>query len=210
MDQASSGQSERGLSRLDAFSDGVFAIAITLLVLDIKVPRGEHDLVAPLLAQWPAYVSYVVSFVIIGIWWASHHGLLGTVERSDHGLLLANTLHLMCIAFLPFSTALLAEYLRESGEQLRTAAVLYVGTLLLAGLTFNLVWHQARRASLLRSSLSPPAVARSTRIFAASALAYLIAFVLAFVVPIAALAICVVIALLYGLPRGSGRARAAP
>jgi uncharacterized membrane protein len=210
LDEASSGQSERGLARLDAFSDGVFAIAITLLVLDIKVPRGEHDLVAPLLAQWPAYVGYVVSFVIIGIWWAGHHALLDTVERSDHGLLLANTLHLMCIGFLPFSTALLAEYLRESGQQLRTAVVVYVGTLLLAGLTFNLVWHQARRASLLRSSLSPAAVARSTRVFAASALSYLIAFVLAFVVPIAALAICVGIALFYGLPPGSGRARAAP
>ena len=207
MDEGSSGRSERGLARLEAFSDGVFAIAITLLVLDVKVPRGEPELVAPLLAQWPAYFGYVVSFVIIGIWWAGHHSLLEAFERADHGLLLANTLHLMCIAFLPFSTALLAEYLRESGSPLRTAVVVYVGTLLLAGLTFNLVWHQARRAALLRPSLGPAAVARSTRIFALSALSYLVALALAFVVPIAALAICVAIALFYGLPRGSGRPR---
>jgi len=90
MDEALPGRPERGLARLDAFSDGVFAIAITLLVLDIKVPRGEHDLVAPLLAQWPAYAGYLVSFVIIGIWWAGHHSLLATIERADHGLLLAN------------------------------------------------------------------------------------------------------------------------
>src|SRR5262245_23042404 len=98
-------------TRLEAFSDGVFAIAITLLVLDVKVPRGEADLAAALLTQWPSYVGYTGSFVIIGIWWAGHHELLGTIARSDHPLRLLNTLHLMCIAFLPFGTAVLAEYL---------------------------------------------------------------------------------------------------
>jgi uncharacterized membrane protein len=194
------GGPDRGIGRLEAFSDGVFAIAITLLILDIKVPRETHDLIGALLAQWPSYVGYVVSFIIIGIWWANHHALLDTMEQSDHPLLLANTLHLMCIAFLPFSTALLAEYLRDVGDQVTVAAVVYIGTLLAAGLTFNLIWHRAVRAGLLRRGFPAAAVARNTRLFAVSILIYAGAFALAFVVPIVSLALCVGIALYYALP----------
>src|SRR5207253_5195229 len=101
----------RGTARPEAFSDGVFAIAITLLVLDIKVPRAEGDLVRALLGQWPTYVGYLGSFIIVGVWWAGHHALLDTIGRCDHTLRIVNTFHLLCIALLPFTTALLAEYL---------------------------------------------------------------------------------------------------
>src|SRR5437868_4787912 len=139
MEEMPLGGPDRGIGRLEAFSDGVYAIAITLLILDIKVPHGVDDLVGPLLAQWPSYFGYVVTFIIIGIWWANHHSLLETMERSNHALLLANSLHLMCIAFLPFSTALLSAYLQGSGNQVATATVVYVGTLLATGLTFMLI-----------------------------------------------------------------------
>src|ERR1043165_7172616 len=90
---------DRGITRLEAFSDGVYAIAITLLILDIHVPHVDHGLVAALAAQWPAYLSYVISFVIVGIWWANHQAILDAIRHSDHALLLLNTLHLMFIAF---------------------------------------------------------------------------------------------------------------
>src|SRR5689334_9562684 len=93
-----SAERDRGITRLEAFSDGVFSIAITLLVLDIRVPRVEHGLAAALAAQWPNYLAYVLSFVVIGIWWANHHALMEHFNASDHLLMLLNTLQLMWIA----------------------------------------------------------------------------------------------------------------
>jgi uncharacterized membrane protein len=191
---------DRGIGRLEAFSDGVYAIAITLLILDIKVPRDTEDLIGALLAQWPSYFGYVVTFIIIAIWWANHHSLLETMERSDHALLLANSLHLMCIAFLPFSTALLSEYLRGHGNQLATATVVYVGTLLAIGVTFMVIWQAGVRAGLLRRGMTKEMVARNTRLFTISLLLYTVAFALSFVFPTAGLAICIGLALYYGLP----------
>jgi len=101
-------EKDSGLARLEAFSDGVFAIAITLLVLEIHPPTVEHGLGQVLLNQWPMYVAYIGSFIIIGIWWANHHELFEHFAASDHLLMLLNTLHLMCICFLPFGTALVA------------------------------------------------------------------------------------------------------
>lgn len=100
--------------RVEAFSDGVFAIAITLLILEIKVPEGagEH-LWTALGAQWPSYAAYVVSFLVIGIMWANHHTVFGYVARVDRTLLFLNLLLLLVVAALPWPTALLAEYLRE-------------------------------------------------------------------------------------------------
>jgi uncharacterized membrane protein len=191
---------ERGIARLEAFSDGVFAIAITLLVLDIKVPRGDHNLVGALLAQWPTYVGYVGSFVIIGIWWAGHHAMLDLIARADHTLRLINTLHLMCIAFLPFATALLSEYMTEAGAPFTTSAVVYVGALVLAALTYNATWRYAAANRMVVSYLTPPTVARITRIYNVSLVCYVVAFAFAFVLPVVALAICIGIALYYALP----------
>lgn len=192
---------ERGIGRLEAFSDGVFAIAVTLLVLDVRVPRGVPDLAAALLAQWPSYVGFVGSFVIIGIWWAGQHALLDNVARSDQALRVANLLHLLPIAFLPFATALLTEYLDAGGRQLTTASVVYVGTLLLAALTYDLIWRCAVAGDLLQPTVGPAAVARLNRLYMLSTASYVVAFALAFVLPLAALAICIAIALYYGLPR---------
>jgi uncharacterized membrane protein len=99
--------------RLEAFSDGVFAIAITLLVLEIPVPNvGKGELSEALVDHWPAYAAYVVSFAIIGIIWINHHAVLGYVKRADRGLLLLNLNLLLWVALIPWPTSLLAEYMQ--------------------------------------------------------------------------------------------------
>src|SRR5579883_2275203 len=114
--------------RLEAFSDGVFAVAITLLIFNVQVPHVEDAAVGrALLAQWPAYASYVVSFLTIGIIWVNHHGLFTRVQRIDRVLLFLNLALLMVVAFLPFPTALLGEYIL--GQQAsRIAALVYGAT----------------------------------------------------------------------------------
>ena len=100
--------------RLEAFSDGVFAIAITLLVLEIPVPKaGQRGLWDALLAQWPSFVSYLVSFSVIGIIWVNHHGVLDHLARADRGVLFLNLLFLLGVAFIPFPTERLAEHLTK-------------------------------------------------------------------------------------------------
>src|SRR5579885_2843908 len=100
------GSSERETDRVEAFSDGVFAIAITLLILDIKVPpHGSSDLLRILLGLWPAYFAYILSFVMIGIYWAQHHYIFKFIEKTNHVFNLLNLLFLLCIAFLPLPTS---------------------------------------------------------------------------------------------------------
>src|SRR5215211_1586279 len=101
--------------RLEAFSDGVFAIAITLLVLDIHVPTPQPgaNLADELGAQWPSYAAYVVSFLTIGIIWINHHAMFRRAREVDHGIMTLNLLLLLCVGVLPFTTALMAAYLKE-------------------------------------------------------------------------------------------------
>ena len=106
--------------RLEAFSDGVFAIAITLLILDVRVPRDLPEttrLIDALLANWPSYFAFLTSFATIGIMWVNHHRLFGCIARADHGLLIWNGLLLLGITFVPFPTALIAEYIGHPDER---------------------------------------------------------------------------------------------
>src|SRR6185437_449639 len=107
-----------------AFSDGVFAISITLLVLEIKPPAGYGNLLHDLLALWPSYLAYAVTFLFIGQVWANHHVMFDHIRAADRIVLLLNTLLLMSVAFLPFATSVLAEALR-SGHGERTAVCFY-------------------------------------------------------------------------------------
>src|SRR5579884_2632648 len=147
---------ERGASRLEAFSDGVIAVAITLLVLDVHVPASiEGALLAALTKQWPAYLGYVTSFLVVGIFWTNHHLLFKYIKRTDHFFLLINTLFLMCIAFVPFGTSLLETYMQK-GQPLneRIAALTYSAILLLCANTFSAVWFYASwKCRLLRRDL---------------------------------------------------------
>jgi uncharacterized membrane protein len=191
---------DRGLVRMEAFSDGVFSIAITLLVLDIHVPEVEHGLAAALAALWPRYVGYVLSFVVIGIWWANHHELCEHFAHSDHLLMLLNTLLLMCIGFMPFATALLSQYLPHGDAELTVAAAVYVGTLLLAGLAYNVIWRYAVRAGLLDHALTPEYIARRNRMALFSLLTYALALALVFASVPASLAVCFLVAVYYARP----------
>jgi len=135
-----------------AFSDGVFAITITLLVLEIRPPRNYSNLLHGLLVLWPSYLAYVVTFLFIGQVWANHHVMFDHIRAADRLVLLLNTLLLMVVAFLPFATSVLAGALRD-GHGERTAVVFYGIAFGVTALTFNGVWQYATRHRLLDQSL---------------------------------------------------------
>jgi len=124
-------------ARTEAFSDGVIAVAITLLALDLHVPSADSaaSLAHELGAQWPSYAAYVVSFLTIGIIWINHHAMLRRVVAVDHAIVMLNVVLLMTVVVIPFSTALLSEYLK-AGEGDHLAAAIYGGSLLLMSLAF--------------------------------------------------------------------------
>src|SRR5436190_1571551 len=132
--------------RVEALSDGVIAIAITLLVLEIKVPENAgDDLPHQLAEQWPSYVSYVVSFFVIGVIWLNHHALLAHLARVDRPLMSLNLFLLFTIALIPWPTNLLATYMREGGDAERVAALVYAGTMTLMGIAFGAIWTYSSR-----------------------------------------------------------------
>jgi uncharacterized membrane protein len=140
------------MARLETFADGVFAIAATLLILNVEVPDLEgHSLAHELVRLWPAYVGYAVSFATIGIIWVNHHTVLSQLRGADRTFLFINVLFLLCIAFIPFPTRLLATYVRTGDG--RAAAVAYGITLTATAVFFNLMWRYAigRGGRLLRA-----------------------------------------------------------
>ncbi len=132
--------------RLEAFSDGVFAIAITLLILEIKVPQldfaSADTLAAALFGQWASYLGYVLSFTMIGIYWVNHHYIFRFYRGTDHVFNLLNLFFLMTISFLPFPTAILSEYVENAGAA-SVAVMFYAFGLLLPSLGFGLMWFYA-------------------------------------------------------------------
>jgi len=145
-------------NRLEAFSDGIYAFAITLLVLEIKAPTAHelefgHGLWPALARRWPNYVGFLLSFFIIGIMWINHHAVFVYIRRADRRLMLANLLLLVGVSFLPFPTAILAEHLADPAT--RTAATVFYGaTLVFNSGTYNLLWWAGRtRPQLMDSNL---------------------------------------------------------
>ena len=130
---------ERNPARVVFFSDSVFAITVTLLVLEIRPPTDYTNLLHGLAALWPSYLAYALTFLFIGQVWANHHVMFDHIRAADRVILLLNTLLLMTVAFLPFTTSVLAGAL-HSGHGQRTAAVLYGIAFDATALTFNVVW----------------------------------------------------------------------
>src|SRR6185503_13494120 len=193
------------LGRLEAFSDGVFAIAITLLVLEIPVPSVEHgELPDALLDQWPVYAAYVVSFAIIGIIWINHHSVFGYIERVDRGLLFLNLNLLLWVALIPWPTSLLAEYMQAGGTDERAAALVYALTMTFMGASFGGLWlYIAHRPGVgAVSRLQPAEVRARTRRFVIGAPFYALSVGLALVSAPACLAVNAVLAVYYALPGG--------
>jgi uncharacterized membrane protein len=126
-------------ARLEAFSDGIFAIAATLLVLDLAIPKPEPTLLNGFLQSWPSYAAYATSFVTIGIIWVNHHAVLERMERIDRGLLFLNLILMLFVALIPFPTKVLAHYLQSGGANAHTAAAAYGVAMMLMGISFSLI-----------------------------------------------------------------------
>jgi len=185
-------------ARLETFADGVFAIAATLLILTVDGAVGGEgiDLGASLTHAWPAYVGYVVSFVTIGIMWVNHHTVMSLVARVDRRFLLANLGLLMCIAFVPFPTRLLAEHIRGAGAE--SSALAYGFTLTATALFFNAVWFYASAGRrLLRADADPRVVAGITRTYLPGPWIYLGAALVALASPTASAILYLAITALY-------------
>jgi uncharacterized membrane protein len=204
--EANAARGLRDTSRLEAFSDGVIAIAITLLVLEVHVPSPElvkdnSELWHELGKLWPSYVGYLISFFTIGIMWANHHRIFTFIGEVDHHLIVLNLLLLLCIGFIPFTTDLLAEYLSEPGE--RTATIVYTGWFLVTAIVYNVLWLYARRsATLIRPDADKALIQTISSRFRLGPPSYLVSFLLAFVSVEASLALQAILAGLYILPIG--------
>jgi uncharacterized membrane protein len=206
------GSPETGMSstRVEAFSDGVFAIAITLLVLDLAVPAREElpagGLAAALGRQWPAYFAYLVSFLVIGIIWVNHHAVFQRVRRVDRTLLFANLALLLFVSVIPFPTRLLAEYL-TAGRDSHVAAAVYSAAMLAVGLSFAGVWLSVTRdAGLLREPFEVSRSRAAILRFGIGNVFYLIAIGLSFVNAVATLTLHALIAVYYCFDQLSPRA----
>jgi uncharacterized membrane protein len=189
----------RDTLRLVAFSDGVFAITVTLLILEIKPPTGDGSLLQGLLDLWPSYLAYAVTFLFIGQVWANHHVMFDHIRAADRLVLLLNTLLLMVVAFLPFATSVLAEALR-SGHDERTAVVFYGIAFDLTALTFNAVWQYARRHQLLSQALDPDGATAISRRFQLALVWLATGALLGAVLPVLGVAVIVAFNAFYWLP----------
>jgi uncharacterized membrane protein len=185
--------------RLEAFADGVFAIAATLLILnvDAQVGEGSGAIGHRLLAIWPSYIAYAVSFVTIGIIWSNHHTVMGQLGRVNRVFLLQNVFLLMCVAFLPFPTRLVAEHLRDRHD-LQPAALAYGATMTVVSILYVTLWlYAARGRRLLRKDSDPRTVNGITRSYLPGSPLYLTATLLALASPLASVALYGAIALFY-------------
>ena len=189
--------------RVEAFSDGVFAIAMTLLVTAIKVPA--HELVATkglsqsLLALWPSYLAFLTSFVTILVAWVHHHWVFTLIRRVDHPFLYWNGLLLLCVTFVPFPTAVLSEYLVNPNAGM--VAHLYTATFLAISLAFDALWRHAskRLLSPRQTSLKKEEAAQITKQYRFGPILYLGAFVLSFASEGWSIALCLFLPMVFAL-----------
>jgi uncharacterized membrane protein len=180
-----------GTSRLEAFSDGIFAIAATLLILEIGV-----DTPGDLPHIWPAYLAYVTSFLTIGIIWINHHHTVSLIGRVDRTFLFLNVILLMTISFLPFPTKLVGDFLNDPGEE--SAVLAYAGTFVLMATMHQAWWQYARRnRRLIAEHVTETALRGVDLAYAPGIVIYGIAFAVAFASPLASVFLTFAIAAFY-------------
>jgi uncharacterized membrane protein len=198
-------------ARVEAFSDGVFAIAITLLVLELKVPLDNEQpggLLHALIEQWPMYFAFLTSFSVIGIMWLNHHRLFTLIQRSTHTLILLNMLLLLGVTVVPFPTAVVAETLRDPVNE-RTAALLYNGWFVCIALVFNVLWRYASVGDrLLGADVDQAVVTAQTRQYMFGPLFYALAWAVAWFNATLSIGINLALALFFALPLKVQRAGA--
>jgi uncharacterized membrane protein len=185
-------------ARLETFADGVFAIAATLLIIDVSVEADGARLGRALAHAWPQYAAYAVSFLTIGIIWVNHHACFSQIDRTDRRFLFINVGFLLCVAFIPFPTRLVAEHFRDDGA--RAAALAYGLTLSATAAFFNLLWfYAAAGRRLIRADADQRVVSGISRSYVPGLPIYLLATATAFVSPTAAIALFGAIAVFYVL-----------
>jgi uncharacterized membrane protein len=189
-------------ARVEAFSDGVLAIVITLLVLELQVPHdvpGDAALGAALAQKWPSYLAFVTSFATVGVMWVNHHRLFTLIGRIDHWLLMLNLLLLFFICIVPFPTAIVAEYLGRDGA--RTATLVLGGVFVCTAIVFNILWRYASASRrLIGHNVSQNVVDAQTRQYRFGPIFYLASFLLAFISPVASVAVNLAMAVFFALP----------
>jgi uncharacterized membrane protein len=184
--------------RVEAFSDGVFAIAITLLVLTFRDPRAGESVQYALLHQWPSYAAYAVSFLTIGIMWANHHTVMQQIGRVDRTFLLLSVVLLMFVAFVPYPTRIVAEFIRTGDA--RAAALLYGAAFTSTALSWAALWFYASLGNrLIAPDADPRVVSGITRSFLPGTLLYGGATLVAFLSATASVILFGAIALFYAL-----------
>lgn len=194
---------DRGTTRMDAFSDGFFAIVITLLVLELRPPHlpadvADYVLWEDLAKLWPSFAAFIVSFVNILIMWVSHHELMRITTKADTSFLYLNGGLLFGIAIIPFSTAVLATHILGPGAWI--AAGLYCAVLLWTALFFNLIWrYVAARPERLMPNVTPRDRARISRTQLITLALYAAAFALSFVSPMGSVALTLALAVFFGV-----------
>ena len=199
---------EKETGRLEAFSDGVFAVAITLLVLNIKIPGldvspvhlfADRDLWTQLGNEWPMLAAYATSFATIGVMWLNHHKLFEHIKRTNTMLMLINLLLLLIIVFIPVPTALLAAYLVR--PDFHAAAILYSATSLLMATSFNLLWRYASyHHRLLGKNVDARSVEAISRQYLFGPVLYLIIFGVAWINTLACIILSFILAIFFALP----------
>ena len=187
-------------TRTGAFSDGIFAFAITLLILEIKVPAHRPDitnteLARSLVALWPSFLALFASFATILVMWINHHGFFDLLDKIDAPFLYANGFLLLIVVLVPFPTALLAEHL--TGPAANTAAVVYCGTFVLVNIGYNLMYRAGVRSHLLRHAVPPNVLRRVKRAYRFAFLWYSLAAAIAWVHALTGTIICALLWLLW-------------
>lgn len=194
---------DKETGRIEAFSDGVFSIAMTLLVLDIKVPPLEQteltSLAAELLHNWPNMLAFAASFFFILVMWINHHRLFTLIRRADNTLMLLNGLLLFGVTLVPFPTAVVAEYLGTKDAVI--SVLVYNGWFFIVAIFFNLLWWYAARTYHILDNHPNQQLARHiSRQYMFGPAAYLFGMVLAFLHPYLGLALNVAMAIFFAMP----------
>jgi uncharacterized membrane protein len=199
---------ENETTRIEAFSDGVFAIAITLLIIEVHVPSRSHaeTLGHELLRIWPSYMGYLTSFLTIGVMWINHHRVFTLIERYDHTHMLLNLLMLLLIAFLPFPTAVLAQFIETDGA--RPAVALYGATMVLIAIAFFCWWRYAAGGRrLIAANVPQEQLDAITRAYNPGTPLYAGALAIGLLEPWAGAAAFLALAVFYALPWEQWRTR---
>ena len=187
------GVEEKATARTEAFSDGIFAVAITLLALDLKDPAlGGGTLVQALLGQWPTFFAFVTSFVTILIMWVNHHNMFKAIHRIDKRLMFLNGLLLLFVVLTPFTTSLVAAHLLS--DDAGTAAAIYAGTFFLLSLVWNSFWRYASGHGLFAGGVAEGHVRVVARQYLVGPISYGSAFVVSFVSGLLSVAVVLAVA----------------